>query len=237
LLSFEKGKRFEMPRFPQNEANKGSQKWIQKLVNQKPQILNSEIWNSLNFQEEEQVDWLSPRKKDHYAEYRDQAFLDLLGAKLEKLPLEQFWPKRGPQWDALGRSVSGKLFLVEAKSHIPELISSLHAENEESKRKIHESLEATKRHFGCNTNVDWSQYFYQYANRLAHLYLLRKNGFQAYLVNVYFLNDLEMNGPMSIDEWKGAKKLLIAYLGIGRDATRELVADVHIDVRALNLLV
>ena len=222
-----------MPRLPQNEAEKGSQKWLQKLVNEKPGVLNSEIWSSLNFQEEEQVDWLSPLKCDDYAEYRDQAFLDLLGAKLEKLPLEQFWPKGGPQWDALGRSASGKSFLVEAKSHIPELISSLHAENEESKRKIHESLEATKKYFNCKTLVDWSQYFYQYANRLAHLYLLRKNSFQAYLVNVYFLNDLEMNGPLSIDEWKGAKKLLISYLGIGKNALRKVEADVYVDISEL----
>jgi hypothetical protein len=222
-----------MPRFPQNEAKRGSQKWIQKLVNQKPELLNSGIWSSLNFREAEQVEWLSPRKNDHYAEYCDQAFLDLLGAKLEKIPLEQFWPKRGPQWDALGRSVSGKLFLVEAKSHIPELISSLHAEKEESKKQIHESLEATKSYFNCNTQVDWSKYFYQYANRLAHLCLLRQNGLQAYLVNVYFLNDIEMKGPTTIYEWNGAKKLLIAYLGIRRNAIRKLVADVYVNVNEL----
>jgi hypothetical protein len=223
-----------MARFPQLEAKKGSQKWIQKLVNEKPEILNSQIRVSLNFSEEEQVNWLSPLKNDDYAEYRDQAFLGLLNVKLKKLPLEQFWPKGGPQWDALGKSASGKLFLVEAKSHIPELISSLRAENEESKKKIQDSLEATKKFLNCNTKVDWSQHFYQYANRLAHLCLLRENDLQAYLVNVYFLNDVEISGPTTFYEWKGAKQLLNSYLGIGKNALQEFVTDVYVNVHNLS---
>ena len=38
--------------------------------------------------------------------------------------------------------------------------------------------------------TDWSHCFYQYANRLAHLYLLREsNGLDAFLVFVYFVDD------------------------------------------------
>ena len=101
-----------MARFPQPQAKRGSQKWIQKLINDKPEILNSKIRSALNFSEEEDVQWLSPLKSDDYAEYRDQAFLNLLNVKLERIPLAQFWPKGGPQWDALGKSSSGKLLLV-----------------------------------------------------------------------------------------------------------------------------
>jgi hypothetical protein len=46
--------------------------------------------------------WMSPKAGDGYAEYRDQAFLDLLGIKPTKTKLKDFWPNRGPQWDALG---------------------------------------------------------------------------------------------------------------------------------------
>jgi len=222
-----------MARFPQPEAKKGSQKWIQKLVNDKPRILNSRIWSSLNFSEEEHIEWLSPLKSDDYAEYRDQAFLNLLNVKLEKMPLAQFWPKGGPQWDALGKSSSGKLLLVEAKAHIPELISSSQAEDEGAIRKIQKSLEETKRYLNSKTKVEWSQYFYQYTNRIAHLYLLRKNDVPAYLVYVYFLNDIEMNGPTSFYEWEGAVKLLSSYLGIGKHKLQKFITDVYIDVRAL----
>jgi len=222
-----------MAKFPQHEAKKGSQKWLQKLVNDKPAILNSRIWSALNLSEEEHIEWCSPLKSDDYAEYRDQAFLKLLDVKLEKASLAQFWPDGGPQWDALGKSSSGKLFLVEAKSHIPELISSLQAEDQGSIEKIKKSLRETKRYLNLNAQVEWSQCFYQYANRLAHLYLLRKNDLPAYLIFVYFLNDVEMNGPATYNEWKGALKLLNSCLGIGKHKLQRFITHVYVDVRTL----
>lgn len=222
-----------MARFPQPEANRGSQKWIQKLVNENERMFNSSIRNSLGFSDIEKIDWLSPLKSDEYAEYRDQAFLDKLEIRLEKTRLEQFWPARGPQWDTLAKTSLGKVLLVEAKSHISELISSLQAENTESKTKIQKSLEATKLALNCHANVDWSQRFYQYTNRLAHLYLLRENNVPAYLVFVYFLNDTEMKGPSTALEWKGAEQQLRSYLGLGRNKLRKFIADVYIDVKEL----
>ena len=68
-----------MARFPQTQAKKGSQKWIQKLINDKPEILNSQIWSTLNFSEKEHIQWFSPLKNDDYAEYRDQAASLLFG--------------------------------------------------------------------------------------------------------------------------------------------------------------
>jgi hypothetical protein len=222
-----------MARFPQPEANRGSQKWIQKLVNEKESLLNSSIGSSLAFANGERIDWLSPLKSDKYAEYRDQAFLDKLEIRLEKTSLEQFWPANGPQWDALGKTTLEKVLLVEAKSHISELISSLRAESMESKTKIQKSLEATKHALNCHVNVDWSQRFYQYTNRLAHLYLLRENDVPAYLVFVYFLNDSEMKGPSTVLEWEGAEQLLNSYLGLGRNKLRKFITNVYIDVREL----
>ncbi|MGD0072362.1 MAG: hypothetical protein ABSB71_12485 [Candidatus Bathyarchaeia archaeon] len=222
-----------MGRVPQPEANKGSQKWIQKLVNDKESLFNSFISRTLEFAEGESINWLSPRKSDKYAEYRDQAFLDKLEIRLAKIPLEQFWPARGPQWDAFGKTSRGQVLLVEAKSHISELLSSLQAESTESKTKIQKSLEATKLALNYHANVDWSQRFYQYTNRLAHLYLLRENNIPAYLVFVYFLNDAEMKGPSTVLEWKGAEQLLHSYLGLGRNKLRKFIIDVYIDVREL----
>ena len=156
--------------------------------------------------------------------------MDLLGVSLEKMPLSDFWPENGPQWDALGKSDSGKLFLVEAKSHISELSSSIGAKDENSKQRILRSLEETKDFLNSNAEGDWSRGFYQYANRLAHLYLLRQNDLPAYLVFVYFLNDSEMAGPATIDQWKGAIELLHTYLGVRQHKLQKYTLDVFIDL-------
>jgi hypothetical protein len=222
-----------MGRFPQFVGKKGSKKWIQRLINEKPELLNSEIRTKLNLPSNEEIYWFSPLKKDEYAEYSDQDFIDLLVVKLEKAPLSDFWPERGPQWDAIGKSGAGKLFLVEAKSHIQELISTMEATDEGSIRKIRRSLDRTKNSLSAKAETDWARGFYQYTNRLAHLYLLRKNQLPAYLVFVYFMKDPDMNGPKTIEEWRGAIKLLHFYLGIGRHKLKKFVADVFIDVGCL----
>jgi len=223
-----------MPRIEQDPAMKGSQKWIQKLVNEKPDILNSLIKTQLNLSDTDKITWLSPLEEDGYAEYQDQAFLDLLNTRLPNVTLSDFWPSRGPVWDGLGRSETGNVFLVEAKSHISEVLSPKTGAGEKSLRKIKQSLDETKTFLNSTSEHDWSLTFYQYTNRLAHLYLLRVlNKVPAYLVFVYFLNDKEMNGPQTIDEWKGTLSLLRSYLDIGRHKLSKYSADIFIDVGML----
>ena len=219
-----------MARFPQLKATKGSQKWIQKLINEKPNILNKQLHTKLGMQENDELRWLSPRGNDDYAEYRDETFLERLGITLELCPLRDFWPSRGPQWDALGKTNSKKLFLIEAKSHIPELISTFKGKNQASIDKIQSSLKETKERFGSKTDFDWSKTFYQYTNRLAYVYLLRKNKLDAWLIDVYFLNDVDMDGPKTIDEWRGAIRLLHRCLGLRKRLLKKWVVDVFIDV-------
>lgn len=219
-----------MARHPQAVGKKGSKKWIQKLINERAEILNHIIAARLKLPDHERICWFSPLKKDKYAEYSDQESLDLLRVRLKKIALADFWPDNGPQWDALGRSDSGKVFLVEAKSHIGELSSSIGAKDKDSVQRILQSLGETKNSLNSNAKNDWSRGFYQYANRLAHLHLLRQNDVPAYLVFVYFLNDLEMAGPTTIDEWKGAVGLLRTCLGIRRHKLQKYVLDVFIDL-------
>lgn len=222
-----------MARFVQAEAVRGSQKWIQKLINEKPQLLNTLISSNHFIPEGDIVEWLSPLKKDAYAEYRDEACLKLLKINLGAHLLNDFWPKNGPQWDALGRSASGSVFLVEAKAHIPELISSLKADNLVSSEKILRSLEQTRKSLGSKSDFEWSKTFYQYANRVAHVDFLRRNSVPAYLLFVYFLNDSEMGGPKTADEWKGAIRLVHRCLGLRDHSLRGFVADVFIDTKSL----
>ena len=111
-----------MGRFPQKPGAKGSLKWTQRLVNDRPDLLNDKIIRQAGLPKRGTIEWRSPLANDDYAEYRDQAFLELLDISLSKHPLEDFWPAQGPQWDALGKSTDGTLFLVEAKSHISEVM-------------------------------------------------------------------------------------------------------------------
>jgi hypothetical protein len=221
-------------RIPQQRAARGSQKWIQKLINEKPDLLNSPIRTQLDLPDTEKTTWLSPLADDEYAEYRDQAFLDLLAIKLPKVSLSDFWPSGGPVWDGLGKSDSGKVFLVEAKSHISEVLSPKTGAGLKSLRQIKKSLDETKTFLHSNSGHDWSSVFYQYTNRLAHLYLLRAlNEVPAYLIFLYFVNDKEMNGPKSVDEWIGAISLLKSYLGVSWHRLDKYVAEIFIDVKAL----
>ena len=77
---------------------KGSQKDIQILINEFPEIIQNEL------KEKDQITWVSPLKKDKYREYWDSRFLKELG--LDKIPykLKEFWPRGGAHWDALGKN-------------------------------------------------------------------------------------------------------------------------------------
>ncbi|MYC36613.1 MAG: hypothetical protein F4X66_06825 [Chloroflexi bacterium] len=83
---------------------------------------------------------------------------------------------------------------------------------------IERSLRDTQEFLRAGQSIDWAQSrYFQYANRLAHLYLLRVlNGLPAYLVMLYFLNDEEMGGPSTVAEWENAITAETKALGIPR---------------------
>jgi hypothetical protein len=221
-----------MGRFIQKKVTKGSQKWIQILINEKPEILNKQLLAKLSLPKDKKIEWLSPLKEDEYAEYRDEEALALLGLDIETFVYQPFWVEMGPQWDGIGRA-GERVFLVEAKSHIPELISSMQAKKPNSIKTIRDSLEKTKKQLGSKADFDWTKTFYQYANRLAHVNFLKSFYIPAYLVCVYFVNDSEMKGPKSADEWKGAIRLVHRCLGLREHLLQKLIVDVFIDVTKL----
>ena len=224
-----------MGRIIQPKGTKGSLKWIQEVVNNKPLLLDNPIKKSIGADKKNNIEWLSPKVEDGYAEYRYQAFLDLLGIKLTKTKLQDFWPNRGPQWDALGRLGNEAYFLVEAKAHVSEIISSCQAKSPKSKALIKKSLNKTQKYLGLKPNIDLTEGFYQYANRLAHLYLLRVlNDIPAYLVFVYFIND-HTHLPTTKAEWAGALKLMHSFLGSQNHKLSKYVIDVFIDVKKRNV--
>jgi hypothetical protein len=222
-----------MPRVPQSEAKRGSQKWLQAAVNAHPDLFQTELQKLRPFQNH-QFTWLSPLVTDEYAEYRDQTFLRLLGVSLEKKALAEFWPARGPVWDGLGTTDKGHLILVEAKAHIGEIVSPASKASPKSRSLIEKSLLETAQYCGSKHGNVWSSTFYQYTNRLAHLYLLRVlNGLPAHLVFLYFVNAAEMRGPETRGEWQGAINHIHAQLGLGRHPLSQYVHDVFVNVKDL----
>jgi len=212
-----------MPRFSQKKATRGSQHWIQFFVNERPDVLNKNIGLG-------NINWLSPLKSDDFAEYRDKAFLDLLGIRLKKRPLSDFWPSRGPQWDALGMSEAGEAILVEAKAHVPEMFSPPTQASPESLKLIVKSLAETASAFHTQSGLDWFHRFYQYANRLAHAFLLKElNDIPTRLLFIYFTGDSEMNGPETVPQWQIAIEELHEALGI-KGRVPPCISDVFIDV-------
>jgi hypothetical protein len=226
-----------MSRIPHHKGNKGSLKWIQELINNHPKILNKNIADSLGSNHKLSIEWLSPRKDNDYAEYRDGAFLDLLGIKSTKTKLSDFWPKGGPQWDALGRaSASGPYYLVEAKANIPELLSDCQAKAPASFDLIKNSLKETQKYLNCKSHIDWTKGFYQYANRIAHLYYLRcLNNADAYLVFVYFVNDTT-HISTSKSEWEGAIRLQKQLMGLSKHKLHKYIAEAFINIQEIKRL-
>lgn len=196
-----------MGRIPQPKAARGSQYWLQELVHREPALVDEAIGLG-------RLDWVSPLADDQYAEYRDGAFLDRLRISLPVRPLAGFWPNRGPVWDGLATTSSGGVVLVEAKSHTKELLSSC-AASPDSRRLIATAFDDTKAALRARSDADWCSGYYQYANRLAHAYLLAQvNRLDATLVFLHFVGDADMGGPETINEWREAIESVHEHLGL-----------------------
>jgi len=213
-------------------ANKGSQRWLQLAVEKAPEVINRHIREAMKLGGDSSVEWLSPLRADRYVEYRDETFVVKLGLDL-KTPLSSFWPSRGPMWDGLASAGDARI-LVEAKAHVGEMISGSTRASGKSKKTIEAALAAVRKALAPRSEVDWSHWngaFYQYANRLAHLHFLHENaGKNVHLLYIYFINARDVKGPESVDEWRGAIKLMEGYLGVGVHRLQKFVHKIFPDV-------
>jgi hypothetical protein len=194
------------------------------LVNDHPDVLERAIGVG-------PIEWRSPLRSDDFAEYRDGPAFDRIGAVLNKRPLSTFWPSGGPQWDALGRAESGELLIVEAKAHVPEMFSNPTGAAGNSLKLVLKSLDETREGMRARPGLDWSQRFYQYANRLAHAYLLSKlNHLPARLVFLNCVGDAKVDGPETRAAWEAGIQVAHEALGI-RGRVPKYLQDVFVDVR------
>jgi len=220
-------------RIPQPNGTKGSLFWIQVLINEYPKVLYKAVVEQTHIHDHH-IHWLSPLKVDQFAEYRDDSFIETLGLGQFKEQLKEFWPRNGPQWDALGRcSEKGPYFLVEAKANAPEILSSSKAKSEKSIELIRRRLSETAQAFGCTPNEHWTKSYYQYANRLAQLHFLRSICcVDAYLLLIYFVDDTT-HIPTSQPEWVKALELQKHLMNLDSHRMMKRVAEVFIDVGGL----
>jgi hypothetical protein len=210
----------------QSPAKKGSQHWLQILVNSTPDLLDEKIGLG-------KIRWTSPLSSDDYAEYSDATFLQQL--KLNDLheKLSNFWPNRGPQWDGLGIANDNEAVLVEAKANIPEIFSTCGAKAESSVQKINTSIRATQEHLGIPKNETWLTGFYQYANRLAHLYFLHHlHGIKTHLVFLYVVND-PTHISTSQAEWSGALEVQKRIMNLTGHPFAKQIRTVFIDAHEI----
>lgn len=217
-------------------AKKGSQRWLQLAVDRAPEALNAPLRTALGLQSNSTIEWLSPRRDDAFSEYRDGAMLAKCQITPKRRPLEEFWPNRGPMWDGLARTSGGEIILIEAKAHIPEIVSPRSRATEPARGKIAASIRDVQNALAPKSvgHVDWTGTFYQYANRIAHLHFLREdNRERVHLVNVYFPNAKDVGGPSSQLEWEGALKVVECYLGVGRHPLSKYMHKIFVDAAPL----
>jgi hypothetical protein len=204
-----------MSRISQPEGTRGSQKWIQRAVNDRTSLLDGALLPMLKGAHS--IDWRSPLRQHNFAEYRDADFLKLVGLEECSDALTEFWPRRGPQWDALGVSDQNDVLLVEAKAHLQEMCSPATQATAASRDRIKIALSETASAFKAKPRADWTEIFYQLANRLAHLHFLRRKGVPAWLVLVNFIGDTDMEGPQTSREWEAAYLVTYHVMGIRTD--------------------
>ena len=223
-----------MTRVERDVAERGSQHWLQLTVERSPRLFADAVLPALHLPSDATINWLSPLRSDGFTEYRDAAFLELLGITLSERSLPSFWPRGGPVWDGLATTSRGDVLLVEAKANIPELSSPGTGASAGSAKRIEASLKDAKASFGAPPDATWSSTYYQYANRLAHLFLLRAlNQIPAYMVFLYFTNAHEVSGPSSRNEWEVEIHRAHGALELGEGPLSPFVVSVFVDAESV----
>lgn len=196
-------------------AHAGSQLQMQIYVARRQSELSQAVLESLqsiggSF---DSIEWVAPLEARKFYEPRDQKFLTALRLESLRQKLADFWPARGPRWDALAILHPGNaLLLVEAKSYPAELLGGGCKAIEPARSRIRRSLVAAKQSLSVEPAVDWLGSLYQYANRLAHVHFLRdKCGKPAFLANLCFLNDPHRSTSMAV--WQSELQVLKSDLG------------------------
>lgn len=134
------------------------------------------------------------------------------------------WPQSGNSmnWDLIGYTVKDGIkcwVLVEAKAHLSELKQRCGASSSTSLDLIEKALSKAARNNGITISPSkpWIEEYYQLANRIYILDLLKRNGIDAKLLNIYFVGDVSdktRNSPKLAADWTPDLIKMKNYLGI-----------------------
>lgn len=169
-------------------------------------------------------EWVSPLESDEFKEYSSR-FLYPLGLGYFSSLLLEYWPKSGPQWDALAivrEKKNGKpkgILLCEAKSYLGEVKKhgSTKATNKLNKDKIESCLKDTKNWIQANPSSNWFNKHYQEGNRYAHVRFFKEIlKIPAWYCRICFINDptAPKNKQTSEQQWIEFNKKLIREMGL-----------------------
>ncbi len=153
--------------------------------------------------------------------------LNFLDKSIHKDIISQWkneWPQTGNSmnWDLVGYSENPgekTWILIEAKAHLGELEQNCGAKSPDSVAKIKKALlEAAKNNGIEILDINpWTRKFYQLANRIYVLDLLKRNNVQAKLVNIYFIGDMSSKNrksPQNQIAWQSKLVEMKKYLNI-----------------------
>jgi len=189
--------------------------------------LNKRVKDLLNITNITWLDFNFDKTKD----IPDKELIGLEFLKKDELNYEnvlKIWKKEWPQsgnsmnWDLVGYTIQNNIktwLLIEAKAHLNELKQDCGASSSISIEKIKTALSNAAKNNGIVISEDkpWTKKFYQFANRIYVLDLLKRNGINAKLINLYFVGDMISNNrksPKSRNEWQSKIKEMKDYLSV-----------------------
>jgi hypothetical protein len=214
----------------QGWATRGSQLQTQLYVNRRQPELAAAVLSALPTLRERAptFEWTVPLEKprfpdtDPFAEPRDRGMLVALELDHLAPQLAEFWPARGPVWDALAiihfPGGSRGALLAEGKNYPREMYSGGTGAGKsgtpaalESRRKIEKATAWVQDKLGLERDIErWldplapnrpSSSLYQTANRIAYTVWLHEQGVDAWLCHLLYLDD-PLFQPTSRLEWE-----------------------------------
>ena len=183
-------------------------------------------------------------KKREFFKAIPEIFTPEVMAEFEK---DDFGKILNQNWDGIFW-VDKTVYLVEAKAHTKEIKSKCEATSKTSISEIDNCFVETRNAFNISSANDWKKTYYQMANRIAFLYLLKKHNIEARLVNIYFVDGYEkkvvppdsdklyiiQNKNASIEDWKKAIKEEEDYLGISNLIKDRKIFSVFVNCKGEN---
>lgn len=149
------------------------------------------------------------------------------------------WPQSGNSmnWDLVGFTTENETktwILIEAKAHIGELDQACGAISAESIKKIERVLDTAASNNGIQILVDnlWTKKYYQLANRIYVLDLLKRSLINAKLINIYFVGDkisTNRKSPQNEQSWQPEVDKMKRYLNIEEQSAID-VLDLYLNI-------